>query len=961
MKLFRYHLLNLRKQLILLILMIFIPVLAILLFTGYKQHQDALEDIETKANQLIRIFIEEQLNIVNQTRHFLSIIAHVPAVRNLDLAECNQFLKEVHQDNPQYSTIVAANSEGMIDCCAIPLKQPINVKDRAWFQRVTESHDLVIDHFIISRSSQKASLPFAFPILDSDKKLMVAVGAAYDLEYYQTIFNKIPLPRNSVILVTDKNGMVLHPSSSNDPCFGKYLSECRGVAIPESNKGRFIFTDFDGVERIYWFERLAVGQASNEITLLVGISKQEIYSSARRMLIINISLIAVIASLCLGMAWFFGKRIILDPVNLLVHKTRRIEKGDLNPPSKVTLLPGEFRILGQAFDDMLHNLSQRETERDGALQALQQEIIEHKETLATLREQEDHLKILFEQAADAIFVSRLDGLLVKVNQKACRSIGYTEDEMLALNVSDVDAKIPSAEAFAQFAQTLSAEHPITVESMHRRKDGSTFPVEITIALLQTHTGPQVLGIARDITERKQAEARIAHLAYHDALTQLPNRVLLTDRLQQAMAQARRDQRRLAVCFLDLDDFKVINDTWGHAEGDRVLVQVAQRLKGCIRAGDTVARLGGDEFVLLLGNLSNVEECEHALDRVRMALQTPQMIVGQPVSLNASLGVTLYPDDGVDPDALLRHVDQAMYAAKQGGGNRYQWFDTRFDRRAREYRAILQQVEKGLETGEFRLHYQPKVDMRQGVVMGLEALIRWQHPEEGLLPPARFMPAVETSGLAVTLDRWVLHEALRQMGVWVHQGLTLPVSVNLSARYLQQPGLMTGLNDLLANHPTVPTDWLELEILETAALEDLQVISALLTDCRQRGIRFALDDFGTGYSSLTYLRKLPVHVLKIDQSFVRDALTDAEARAIVEGVIGLSKAFRREVIAEGVETVAHGRLLLDLGCDLAQGYGIARPMPPDQLPAWIAGWTRPEAWVNAADSAISQRQTGKPVI
>jgi diguanylate cyclase (GGDEF)-like protein/PAS domain S-box-containing protein len=458
---------------------------------------------------------------------------------------------------------------------------------------------------------------------------------------------------------------------------------------------------------------------------------------------------------------------------------------------------------------------------------------------------------------------------------------------------------------------------------------------------------ELAAMLMDVIERKWAEERLVHLAHYDDLTRLPNRVLLTDRLQQAMTQAQRDHKRLAVCFLDMDDFKQINNVWGHPEGDHVLIEVAQRLKHCVRAGDTVARLGGDEFVLLLGNLPDVEECEHAISRVRTALQTPFTILGQPVILHASIGVTLYPDNSADPDALLRHVDQAMYLAKQAGGDRYQWFDADVERRARDYRAILRRVEEGLAAGEFRLYYQPKVDMRRGVVIGAEALIRWQHPEKGLLSPACFIPAVETGDLAIAIDHWVLHEALRQMTVWADQGLRLPVSVNLSGRHLQQQDFSERLQIILADYPSVPADWLELEILETAALEDIQAVSTLIIDCQQLGVCFALDDFGTGYSSLIYLRTLPVQLLKIDQSFVRDLLVDVEARAIVEGVIGLSKAFRRAVIAEGVETVEHGRLLLDLGCDLAQGYGIARPMPPEQIRECMIHWRPSRMWQDSA--------------
>ncbi|HAS84381.1 MAG TPA: diguanylate cyclase, partial [Verrucomicrobia bacterium] len=452
----------------------------------------------------------------------------------------------------------------------------------------------------------------------------------------------------------------------------------------------------------------------------------------------------------------------------------------------------------------------------------------------------------------------------------------------------------------------------------------------------------------DVAERKRAEEHLEHLTYHDALTHLPNRVLLTDRLQQAMAQTERDQQRLAVCYLDLDGFKPINEAFGRHYGNQVLVEVAQRLKASVRAGDTVARLGGDEFVLLLGDLADVQEGEQALDRVMTALRVPFTVCGSAQTVTASMGVTLYPDDPTDPDTLLRHTDQAMYTAKQAGGNGYHWFDTEYDRRSRDHRDRLQRIDAGLAAGEFRLYYQPQVDMRLGTVIGAEALIRWQHPEEGLLPPARFMPAVEASDLAITVGQWVTNEALRQMTIWAAQGLPLPVSINISSRHLQQPDFVAGLQIALAAYPGAPAAGLELEILETVALEDMAAISHQIAACRQLGVRFALDDFGTGYSSLTYLKNLAVQVLKIDQSFVRDLLVDSEARAIVEGVIGLSIAFRRQVIAEGVETEEQGSLLIQLGCDRAQGYGIARPMPPEQLPAWIAAWTAPGVWTGMAN-------------
>ena len=448
----------------------------------------------------------------------------------------------------------------------------------------------------------------------------------------------------------------------------------------------------------------------------------------------------------------------------------------------------------------------------------------------------------------------------------------------------------------------------------------------------------------DITALKHHHKQLEWLAHYDGLTQLPNRALLADRMRQTLTQTDRNRKLLAIGYLDLDGFKAVNDVLGHEAGDELLIEVANRLRDSVRGSDTVARLGGDEFALLLAELDSVADCERTLARLLTLIAAPYRLAEQAAAISASIGVTLYPLDRSEPDELLRHADQAMYVAKQSGRNRYHLFDPEHDRRTRAHREALTRIALALQQGEFRLYYQPKVDMRQGIVIGAEALIRWQHPEHGLVPPGEFLPLVEDDGeLAVAIGDWVLAEAVRQMGHWALQGLQLPVSVNIAARHLQHPEFISRLVALLETMPDLQPSQLELEILETAALEDMVVASRVIRECRQMGIDFALDDFGTGYSSLTYFKRLPVNVLKIDQSFVCDMLDDAEDFAIVAGVIGLAEAFRRQPIAEGVETVEHGLLLLQLGCDLAQGYGIARPMPAAAIPAWVRDFQPDPLW------------------
>jgi diguanylate cyclase (GGDEF)-like protein/PAS domain S-box-containing protein len=552
---------------------------------------------------------------------------------------------------------------------------------------------------------------------------------------------------------------------------------------------------------------------------------------------------------------------------------------------------------------------------------------------------------VFDHAHEGIMITDPRGRIIEVNDTFSELTGYSRAETIGQTTELLKSGHHTPEFYLDMWQAIQKAGYWQGEVWNRKKSGQIFVEQLTISTVRDRQGEvsHFVGIFTDITLIKEHQQRLEHLAHFDALTQLPNRMLLSERMQLAMAQTARSGQTLAVCYLDLDGFKPVNDLYGHSAGDRLLVDVAQRLKACLRGGDTVSRLGGDEFVLLFSGLENVHECDLAIARIIATLTRPFKIDEYSIDISASIGVTLYPQDGADADTLLRHADQAMYAAKQAGRNRYHLFDPENDRRARLHRDELEQISEALAKGEFALYYQPKVDMRLGIVIGAEALIRWHHPTRGLLLPGEFLHVVDGSELAIELGDWVIREALRQLDAWVGEGLDFSVSINIAGDHLQHPGFAQRLGELLAAHPRVPPGRLELEILETAVLEDIGLVAQLFAECRKLGVSFALDDFGTGYSSLTYFRRLPADVLKIDQSFVRDMLEDPEDLAIVEGVIGLTQAFKRKVIAEGVETVEHGLALLLLGCDHAQGYGIARPMPAESLPAWIQNFRCDDLW------------------
>ncbi len=545
-------------------------------------------------------------------------------------------------------------------------------------------------------------------------------------------------------------------------------------------------------------------------------------------------------------------------------------------------------------------------------------------------------------------ITAADSKIIDVNDTFTNITGYSRDEVLGQTPNLLSSGIQGKEFYASLWGDLIKNGHWYGEVWNRRKDGEVYAEILTISAVRDAQGntQHYVALFSDITMLKKHESELERIAHYDALTGLPNRVLLADRLHQGMMQAVRRKQRLAVVYLDLDGFKAINDNHGHEAGDQLLIAVASRMKQSLREGDTLARLGGDEFVAVMPYLADIETSIPMLSRLLAAASQPLRLNGLLLQVSASLGVTFYSlSEDIDADQLLRQADQAMYQAKLLGKNRYHVFDAEQDRSVRGHHESLERIRHALTEREFVLYYQPKVNMRTGKVIGAEALIRWQHPERGLLAPAVFLPVIEDHPLAVELGEGVIDNALTQIELWQTAGLDIPVSVNVGARQLQETNFVGRLRTLLAAHPNVNPEDLELEILETSALEDLAQVSMVINACREIGVTFALDDFGTGYSSLTYLKRLPVTLLKIDQSFVRGMLGDSDDLAILDGVLGLAVAFRRQVIAEGVETVEHGEMLLQLGCELGQGYGIARPMPASEMPAWAAAWRIDPSWAN----------------
>ncbi len=502
-------------------------------------------------------------------------------------------------------------------------------------------------------------------------------------------------------------------------------------------------------------------------------------------------------------------------------------------------------------------------------------------------------------------VRHRDGHALWVRMTARRVVGESDSIDLTLIFEDVTERHRAEEA-------LSRAH----EELEQRV------VERTAELASANTQLQ-----EEVFERMQAEQRIWHVAHHDGLTGLPNRTLLHDRLEQALAQAMRDRHRVAVMFLDLDRFKNVNDTLGHAIGDELLKHVAERLKSVVRAVDTVSRLGGDEFVVVLHEVSSPDDVVQVAEKILGALASAVSIEGHQLRATPSIGISIFPDDGDEVFGLMKSADTAMYHAKAAGRNNFQFFATAMNQQAEHFFTLENRLRHAIEAGQLVLHYQPLIDWPRRTACGMEALVRWNDPQDGLIAPGDFIPIAEETGLIVPIGEWVLVEALRQNRAWQQEGRPLlPISVNLSPRQFRQKNLVETLHRALLDTGQ-PARLLELEITETTLMQDIDETRDKLQEIAAMGVRLAIDDFGTGYSSLSYLKRFPVHKLKIDQSFVRDLTVDPEDAAIVSAIIGLAKSLGLDTLAEGVEIREQLDVLRGLGCEKFQGYLFSRPLPP----------------------------------
>ncbi|CAA7626774.1 putative Diguanylate cyclase [Candidatus Terasakiella magnetica] len=613
---------------------------------------------------------------------------------------------------------------------------------------------------------------------------------------------------------------------------------------------------------------------------------------------------------------------------LEVFRTSRIATRTLT--AEITQARDQLRLANVELEDRVQT---RTFELNHANQSLRREMEERSRA-------EDGLRLaasVFHNTIEGIMITDMDGTILSVNPAFTTITGYSAEEAVGQTPRLLKSDHHDSAFYASMWKTLDDTAIWQGEIWNRRKSGEAFLEWLSISVVPDIDGRPLryVSVFNDITELWRKDEHIRHQAYHDALTGLPNRFLLQDRLEHALDIARRARSALAVLFLDLDRFKLINDSLGHEMGDHLLRAVAGRISDCVRKSDTVARLGGDEFVVVLSDPSGTDEVAHTAERIITALAIPLLLAGRELQVTSSIGIAMFPQDGREANALMKNADTAMYQAKDCGRNAFRFFDSGMNNHAIERLDMEVALRHALANNEFELHYQPKLRLPGSELNGFEALIRWNRPGHGLIAPGDFIPLAEETGLIIPIGQWVLETACRQMAIWRQAALPIGmVAVNLSARQFQDPQLLENIAGILATSG-LPPQSLELELTESTVMANPAQAAHSLDRLRQMGISIAVDDFGTGYSSLSYLKRLPIQTLKIDRSFIIDIGRNTEDEAIIETIVALGKALNLDLVAEGVETEAQAAFLASRGCGSAQGFLYSRPISATAMTAWLA--------------------------
>lgn len=908
---------GLRARLVALVLLATLPAGGLALFFAHQHATHEYQALIERAHELVRLATVNYLHVIEDTRKSLTAIAQLREVRERDSGACRPLLARLQSVYPHFANLGAADATGHVFCAARDGGLDYRVDAQPWFRGALQS-DFHVGEFRIGPHVRKPVLMAAFAERDARGQVRNVLFAAIDLAGFSRELALADVPAGATVSLNDRNGTILnrHPDpggwighSRVDSALGRAMLSGAPAGVVEG-------IGLDGVPRAYAWARLALRPDTADAFVAAGIPVAQVKTESGRALALAATGLAAAALLVLLGAWYGGDAVLLRRMRALADTATRLARGERGARTALRGGLDEIATLARTFDDMADAIERREEEaRRGA---------------ADLQRAHELLENAFATTHVAIAYLDTNFNYIRVNRAYARAWGQTPEFYAGKNLFVLH---PNAENEEIFRGVLERGRPFAVRARRESPDSRRF-WDWTLQPVHDADGA-VAGLLFslvNVTDRIVAEERVDYLAQHDALTGLPNRALLVDRLDQAIAEAGRHERAVAVVCLDLTQFKNINDTLGHESGDELLRAVAGRLSACVRPGDTVARLGGDEFCMVFADLAQRRDVAWLLERVRNQLALPFQHSQLRLVLSATIGISIYPQDGTRAEILLNNADIAMYRARDTGDS-YQYYSVEMTARASESLALENDLRLAIERGELLLHYQPQVSLHGGEVVGAEALVRWHHPRLGLVPPAHFIPLAEETGLIVPIGEWVLRTAVAQARSWHDEGFRVRLAVNFSARQFRVPELGDTVENVLRDAGLDP-HYLEMELTEGILIREPKVITQLFDRLAKTGVRFAIDDFGTGYSSLNYLKQMPVNVLKIDQSFVRDVPGDADGSAIVAAIITMAHALGMQTVAEGVETAEQLRFLHRNGCDVVQGYFTGRPAAPEEITALL---------------------------
>jgi diguanylate cyclase (GGDEF)-like protein/PAS domain S-box-containing protein len=906
---------SLRARLLLLMLVAITPWVAAMSYQLWAARQHAIDDAVGDALDLARAVASTQSQAVSNAYSLSQILSALPEIREGNPEICRQRLVEIHRNARDFANLVVTDARGKMVCAAKGAGAN-DFSERDWYKLALKEKHFVTGRFVIGKLQGLPILPTALPLLNQQGQVERIVLVPINVAWLERLLKQARIGEDATITVLDKHAVIMARQPADPQRIGKTSLFKPLVDAITSGKEEGIGEAINakGLPILFAYARLpGASEVGGNVYVSVNIPKQRVLAQAYRNFSVNLALLGTLTLFAVFGIWLFTEVFVLRKVRALIIAAERIATGDFS--ARAALQGGGGSELGElacAFDDMAASIEQNFQQTIGVM----------------------------EVAPEAIIISDEQGRIIRANAQTQKLFGYSADELLGqqieLLVSEGLRKDYVDYRRDYVYSPIARDTDKHTDVFASRKDGAKFPVDVRRGTLNTAQGLLVITAVRDISERKQFEAQIIQQATHDALTDLPNRAFFRELLVRAMAQAERSEKLLAVMFLDLDGFKNVNDTLGHEAGDALLGVIAGRLVGTLRKDDVVARQGGDEFTILLQGINVYQDIVQIAEKILLAIALPVQYETHEMHITASIGITIFPFDDVEPENLLRNADTAMYEAKQAGKNDFRFYTAEMNSAIRERMELEQGLRRALQENQFELYYQPQAGIQHLETIGMEALLRWHHPELGMIPPAKFIPVAEESGLIVPIGEWVLRTACRQISAWRAAGLpAIKVAVNLSARQFREAKLLDTIQSILEECGlSAHAEALELELTESMVMHHVEEHVITLNKLHSMGVQISIDDFGTGYSSLSYLKRFPINTLKIDQSFVQRITEETEDEAIASAIVMLGHSLKFKVIAEGVETAEQLALLRSIGCDEIQGYYLSRPLPLAEMEAFL---------------------------